>query len=135
MAQAQVGEIVDAMIETDERDLEKILNRRSNWPDPYWIVIFQQVHNRPLPKGMKTAVPMMENARPLVRTMKDYDTKPRPMVGLIVGEVNNRLGEITWEIYPKDIPIAWKKITDSPPDLRPLIHKSKIPASYIYNKH
>jgi hypothetical protein len=50
-----------------------------------------------------------------------------------VGEVNNKIGEITWEIYPKDIPIEWKKITDNAPNLKPLISKCKIPSSYIYN--
>ena len=123
---AEAGEIVDAWIENDEKDMEKILYKNRNMQDPYWVVLFENV----LP-GKPIRV---HGGIPIVRVLKDFTTKPRPLVGAHIGEVNNKTGKITWRSYPKDIPVDWKKVTDEEMKQRQLIYECDIPASYIYNK-
>ncbi len=123
---AEAGEIVDAWIEKDEKDLELILNRNRNKQDKYWIVLFEQVH-----PGKKI---QFQGGVPIVRVLKDYDTRPRPLVGAHIAEVDNKRGRITWRTYPKDIPIDWEKVTDQELSTRRLIYECDIPSSYIYNK-
>jgi hypothetical protein len=123
---AQAGEIVDAWIEQDEKDMQKILFKNRRKTEPYWVVLFENV----MPgKNIR-----FQGGIPIVSVLKDYDTKPRPMVGAHIAEVNNQTGKITWRTYPKDIPIDWAKVTDEELSTRKLIHECDIPASYIYNK-
>lgn len=122
---AQVGEIVDAWIEQDEKDMEAILNRNCR-KDRYWVVLFEQVH-----PGKKI---QFQGGTPIVRVLKDYDVRPKPLVGAHIAEVDNRKGKITWRTYPKDIPINWEKVTDEELSIRKLIYECDIPGSYIYNK-
>lgn len=126
MKYVQAGEIVDAWIETDTKDMNAILYKNRNKKDLYWVVLFENV----LPGKPIT----FNGGKPIVRVLKDYDTKPRPMVGAHIAEVSNRQGRITWRSYPKDIPIDWEKITDEELHTRQLIYECDIPGSYIYNK-
>lgn len=118
----QAGEIVDSWIEEDKKEIEKILSANSRL-DKYWILLFEQV------------IPHKKihfcGARPITRTIKVYAVKPPPLVGCMIGEVDNRSGNLTWEIYPKDIPYTWSLLSDA---CKPEIYKCKIPDSYIYNK-
>jgi hypothetical protein len=123
---AQAGEIVDAWIETDEKDMNTILNRNRFKQDTYWVVLFENV----IPgKNIK-----YNGGTPIVRVLKDFPTKPRPMVGAHIAEVDNKRGKIIWRSYPKDIPVDWKQVTDEELTNRKLIYECDIPKSYIYNK-
>lgn len=119
---AQAGEIVDGWIDEDNKEIERILNANQKL-DKYWILLFEQVtpHKK---------IHLM-GARPISRVIKTYATKPPPLVGCLIGEVNNRTGELTWEIYPKDIPYKWDLLKKS---AQPEIYKCKIPNAYIYNQ-
>lgn len=122
---AEAGEIVDDWIARDEKDMEKILSKNSS-KDTYWVVLFENV----IPgKPIK-----MFGGTPIVRILKDYDVKPRPMVGAHIAEVDNKKGKIVWRSYPKDIPVDWSKITDEELKQKQLIYECDIPSSYIYNK-
>lgn len=119
---AEAGEIADHWIEDDNKEIQKIIEANQKL-DKYWILVFQQVtpHKKLYFCG----------ARPISRAIKLFATKPPPLVGCLIGEVNNRHGEITWEVYPKDIPYKWSLLKDA---AKPEIYKCKIPSSYIYNK-
>ena len=122
---AEAGEIVDAWIETDEKDMGKILYR-NRAKDKYWVVLFENV----IPgKPIK-----FQGGTPIVRVLKDYDVKPRPMVGAHIAEVDNKRGKITWRSYPKDIPVDWGQLSDQEMTSKQLIYECDIPSSYIYNK-
>lgn len=123
---AQAGEIVDAWIESDTKDMERILYRRRNHSDPYWVVLFEMVHPK---KSIK-----FQGGIPIVRVLKDYDTKPRPLVGAHIAEIDNKKGKITWRSYPKDIPNDLEHLTDEYLETRKLIYECDIPDAYVYNK-
>lgn len=125
----EIGEMVDAWIETDNKDINKILDQNKA-KDLYWIVLFQQTF-----AGTKVNY---NGGKPFVRVLKAYDKKPRPLVGAHIAEVDNRRGKITWRSYPKDIPIMWDVISNQKCEeqlaLNQLIYECDIPKSYIYNK-
>ncbi len=121
----EAGEIVDAWIEKDEKDMETILNNNKR-KERYWVVLFENViPGKPI---------RVQGGIPIVRVLKAFDTRPRPMVGAHIGEVDNKRGKITWRSYPKDIPVDWKRISDQELKTRQLIYECDIPSSYIYNK-
>lgn len=122
----QAGEIVDAWIEHDEKDMWKILHKNRHKTEPYWVVLFENV--------IPGSPYKFNGGTPIVRTLKDYDTKPRPLVGAHIAEVDNSRGKIIWRTYPKDIPIDWEKITDQDMSVKKLVYECDIPDSYIYNK-
>jgi len=119
---AQAGEIVDSWIEEDNKEIAKILDANSK-KDRYWILLFQQVTPH---KKLHFC-----GARPMVRTIRVFAFKPPRLVGCVIGEVDNKAGEIKWEVFPKDIPYKDRKLLDA---AKPEIYTSKIPNAYIYNK-
>jgi len=123
---AQAGEIADAWIEKDQKDMEAILSRNRH-KEKYWIVLFEQI----FPGKVRIKV---QGGIPIVRVLREFDTKPRPLVGAHIAEVDNRRGKITWRTYPKDIPVDWKKVTDQELEQKQLIYECDIPEAYIYNK-
>lgn len=126
MRYVEAGEIVDAWIEHDEKDMQKILYKNRNKKDLYWVVLFESV----IPGKPIT----FNGGKPIVRVLKDYDTRPRPLVGAHIAEIDNKLGKITWRSYPKDIPIDWGRATDDELHTKQLIYECDIPDSYIYNR-
>lgn len=83
----ETGETRDAIIEDDEMLIQEIIDSNTNRKDPYWIVLFA--------KPSKVTV---DGKPTLIKHIKPYFTKPRPQVGMIVGEVNNQEGTIDWEV-------------------------------------
>lgn len=120
---ADAGEIADSWVDEDKKEIEKILNANARRQEKYWILLFEQVTPH---KKLHFC-----GARPISRTIKVYPTKPPPLVGCLIGEVDNRSGNLTWEIYPKDIPYTWDLLKDA---AKPEIYKCKIPNAYIYNE-
>lgn len=115
----QVGETSKAIVEDDERLIESILNANSK-RDLYWIVIFA-----------KTSKAQVSSRPTLVRHIKPYNKKPPSMVGMIVGEVNNRSGTITWEVNQPDIPFGYESLGLRQDGVQ--TYQTKIPGAYLHN--
>lgn len=89
----QVGETRDAIIEDDNRQIEAILNANKHREDPYWIVLFA-----------KPAKGTVDGKYTLMKHIKAYPIKPRSMVGMVIGEVNPKTGDISWETNMPQVP-------------------------------
>lgn len=83
----ETGETRDAIIEADEKLIQEIVNANSHKTDPYWVVVFA-----------KPAKVCVDGKPTLMKHIKPYFTKPKPQVGMIVGEVNNKKGTIEWDV-------------------------------------
>tara|TARA_R110002126_G_C10295189_1_gene486463 strand:+ start:150 stop:524 length:375 start_codon:yes stop_codon:yes gene_type:complete len=88
----ELGETVQEMMKADDQAVQDILNRRPS--GHYWIVI----HHRPAKSKMDTGEYV------LIRLVKDYDTRPKPLLGTIILEVKN--GDIiSHKVNVHDMPI------------------------------
>lgn len=119
----ELGETVQEMQKADEKEIEKILNRRPS--GHYWIVIGY----KPTHKSLKTGEHM------IMRVVKDYDKKPTNLLGTIILEVRD--GDIINEtINIHDIPINWGLIEPKAGLIEhPYVQRrSDISDSYIYNE-
>lgn len=122
MAQ-ELGETSQEMMKADDREVEKILNRRPT--GHYWIVIAHKPSKFSLKTGEKV----------IMRVVKDYNVKPRPLLGTIILEVKD--GQIVnHSINMPDAPIDWYSIerkagliTDPYVQKRP-----DIGTAYLYNE-
>jgi|ERR1051325_1201657 hypothetical protein len=120
MAQ-EIGETRNAMIEDDERIIQQILDANKHRRDKYWIVLFA-----------KKAPVSIDGKPTLSKFLKPYfKKKPKSMVGLIIGEVDNEKGTLEWEVNHHDVPIDFGQIGLT--DVTPMAIKSKIGSQYIYN--
>jgi hypothetical protein len=123
MAQ-ELRETVQEMMKADDKEVQDILNRRPK--GHYWIVI----HHRPTKLRMDTGEYV------LARVIKDYDKKPKPLLGTIILEVKN--GEIIdHKVNVHDMPIDFDRLS---PHLgletTPTVQRgrSDIAGAYAYNK-
>lgn len=116
----EVGETTQAILEDDEKRIEAILSENKNRTDTYWIVLFA--------KPSKTNV---DGKPTLIKVLKAYYTKPSHQVGMVIGEVNNKLGKIKWKVNMPDKPFGFGILGleqdgyDS--------YESDIPSAYLYN--
>ena len=83
----ETGETRNAIIEDDQKVIEKILETNKDRKDPYWIVLFA--------KPSKNSV---DGKPALLKHIKAYATKPTAQVGMCVAEVNNEKGTLVWDI-------------------------------------
>jgi len=118
----ETGETRDAIIEDDNKRIEKIMNANKDRTSPYWIVIF--------------ATPSKQsfNGKPtLVKHIKAYPVKPPPRVGMIVGEVNNAKGTIDWEVNMHQKPIDWNslELLGAKPTNDIVVETTSIPGAYL----
>lgn len=95
----QVGETSQAIVEDDEKELERLLRENKSRQEPYWIVIYA--------KPSKT---MVDGKPTLLKYRKAVYKRPRPQVGMITGEVNNKAGTIDWEINMPDKPFGYSML-------------------------
>lgn len=117
----QIGETRDAIIEDDERIIQKILDANKHLTDKYWIVIFA-----------KQSSVSVDGKPTLTKYIKPtFKQRPRSLVGLIIGEVDNSKGAIDWEVNHHDVPLDFGQIGLI--DAEPIAMKTKIGASYLYN--
>lgn len=89
----ETGETRNAIIEDDEKIIQQIINANKNRDEPYWVVMFA--------KPSKNCV---DGKHTLAKFIKAVSQKPKPMVGMITAEVNNRLGTIRWDVNMPDRP-------------------------------
>lgn len=88
----ELGETVQEMMKADDQAVQDILNRRPT--GHYWIVI----HHRPAKLKMDTGEYV------LIRLVKDYDKRPKPLLGTIIIEVKD--GDIiSHKVNVHDMPI------------------------------
>lgn len=93
----ELGETTQEMMKDDDKEVQDILNRRPS--GRYWIVI----HHKPSKMRMDTGEQV------LMRLVKDYDERPKPLIGTVILEVND--GEIvSHQINLHDAPIDWFSI-------------------------
>ena len=83
----ETGETRNAIIENDNKQIAEIIRSNKDKTDPYWIVVFA-----------KPAKQCVDGMPTLVKHIKAYNTKPQSQVGMIVGEVCNRKGTVSWEV-------------------------------------
>ena len=118
----ETGETRDAIIEDDNKEIQAIVAANMGKTDPYWIVVFA--------KPSKTAV---DGYPTLVKHIKAYNIKPPPQVGMIVGEVNNSKGTITWDVNMPQKPFdfdALQTVGAKPCD-EVVVETTSIPGAYI----
>jgi hypothetical protein len=89
----ETGETRNAIIEDDEKWINKIIDANKNRTDPYYIVLFS-----------KRSRNTVDGKLALVKHIKAYATKPKPQVGMIVGTVNNNKGTIEWDVNMPQVP-------------------------------
>ena len=118
----QTGETRDAIIEDDEKMISAIVNHNKARRDPYWIVMF-----------VKPSRHSVDGKPTLMKFIKAYFTRPRPQVGMIIGEVNNQTGEISWDVNmpqrPFDINGLLAFGAESCDEL--VVETTSIPKSYV----
>lgn len=117
----EVGETSKAIVEDDERTIEKILAENKDRRELYWIVLFAKPAKGFTVDGMPT----------LIKVIKAYYTKPRQNVGMVVGEVNNVTGNIKWEVNLPDKPFGFEVIGLQQDGIQ--TYETTIPQSYAYN--
>ena len=116
----QVGETTTAIIEDDEKMIEKILSDNSNRKEIYWIVLFA--------KPLKQKV---DGKAALIKVLKPYYKKPQSQVGMMIGEVNNSTGKIKWEVNMPDRPFGFELLGLEKDGID--VYETTIPSSYLYN--
>jgi hypothetical protein len=121
MMSQQIGETRDAIIEDDERLIQQILDANKHLTDKYWIVIFA-----------KQSSVSVDGKPTLTKYIKPhFKNRPRSLVGLIIGEVDNSKGSIDWEVNHHDVPLDFGQLGLT--DAEPIAMKTNIGASYVYN--
>lgn len=93
------GETRDAIIEDDNKIIQQIIAANSARREKYWVVVFAKPSNR-----------HVEGKPVMIKHIKAYGVKPMAQVGMIVGEVDNSTGEISWEVNMPDRPFDEAKL-------------------------
>lgn len=118
----ETGETRDAIIEADEKVIQQILDANKDKRDPYWIVLFA-----------KPAKVVVDGKPTLMKHIKPYFNKPAPQVGMIVGEVNNQTGAISWDVNMPQRPFdfdALKALGAESAD-EAVVETTSIPGAYV----
>lgn len=94
------GETRDAIIEDDNKRIADIINHNQGLREPYWIVMF-----------VKESRNCVDGKYTLAKHIKAYKDKPRPQVGMIIGEVDNVAGTIKWEVNMPQKPFDFEALS------------------------
>ena len=118
----ETGETRDAIIEDDEKKIQAIVDANKNRKEPYWIVLFA--------KPSKVSV---DGKPTLMKHIKPYFTKPSQQVGMIVGEVNNRTGTISWDVNMPQIPFDYDGLLATGAQVcdELVVETTSIPGAYV----
>jgi hypothetical protein len=95
----QIGETVDAIIEDDNIRLQKIVDANHDRKEPYFVVIY-----------VKPEKTKYNGKHALVKCFKSYNSRPASQVGMIIGEVDNKKGEIKWEVNMPQRPFDFDRL-------------------------
>lgn len=116
----EIGETRDAILGDNEKRIREILNALSSEEDPYWIVIFA-----------KPAKGHIDGKPVLIQHIKAYKTKPKSMVGMIVGKVDNKKSYIDWEINMPQAPLNLDSLKDESKTEQIIVETTKLQHSYL----
>lgn len=116
----EIGETRDAILRDNEKRLRGMLNALSNEEEPYWIVIFA-----------KPAKGHVDGKPALIQHIKAYKTKPKSMVGLIVGKVDNKTASIDWEVNMPQAPLNLDSLKDESKNEQIIVETTKLQHSYL----
>ncbi len=118
----ETGETRNAIIEDDEKVMQKILYANRNRKKPYWIVLFA------------TPSKYCVDGKPtLMKHIKAYSNKPSAKVGMVVGKVNNRTGEISWDVNMPQKPFDFDALAAFGAETcdEEVVETTSIPGAYI----
>jgi hypothetical protein len=118
----ETGETRNAIIEDDNKRIQEIISANQALTDLYWIVVFA--------KPSKTAI---DGHPTLMKHIKPYKVKPTPQVGMIVGEVDNSKGTITWDINMPQRPLDFDALQGVGAERcdEVIVETTSIPDAYI----
>ncbi len=118
----ETGETRNAIIENDNKVIQQIMDANKHLQEKYWIVLFAKPS-----KVVVNGLPTLE------KHIQPYKTKPVSQVGMIIGEVDNRKGSLTWEVNQPQRPFdfdALKKFGAEACDEQ-VVETSSIPHAYL----
>lgn len=95
----ETGETRNAIIEEDNKLIQSIIDANKKRKDKYWIVVFA-----------KRSRNHVEGKPVLVKHIKAYGVKPISQVGMIVGEVDNTQGTVSWEVNMPQAPFDFEAL-------------------------
>lgn len=118
----QTGETRDAIMEDDNKLIQKILDANSKRKDPYWIVMFA-----------KPSKQCVDGLPSLVKHIKPYPIRPPSYVGGIIGEVDNKKGTVTWEVNMPQRPFDFDalKLFGAQACNEVIVETTSIPGAYV----
>lgn len=118
----ETGETRDAIIEDDNKRIADIVYANKHRKDPYWIVVFAKPFKR-----------LVDGKPTLIKHIKPYSQKPISQVGMVVGEVHNSTGDITWEVNMPQRPFDFDalQIYGAKPCNEVVIETTSIPRAYV----
>lgn len=118
----ETGETRDAIIEDDEKRIQAIVDANKNRRESYWIVLFA--------KPSKVSV---DGKPTLMKHIKPYFTKPSPQVGMIVGEVSNQTGAISWDVNMPQRPFDYDGLLAAGAQVcdELVVETTSIPGAYV----
>lgn len=118
----ETGETRDAIIEDDNKRIQEIVAANKGLSEPYWIVVFA--------KPSKTSV---EGCPTLIKHIKAYKTKPMSQVGMLIGEVDNSKGTISWEVNMPQRPFDFDalQLVGAEQKEEIVVETTSIPDAYI----
>lgn len=122
----ETGETRDAIINDDNKHIEAIIAENKHLKNLYWIVVFATPSKQIIKVDGKLAHGLMKH-------IKAYNVKPASQVGMLIGEVDNTKGTISWEINMPQKPFdydALKKLGAKASD-EVIIETTTIPGAYI----
>lgn len=115
-----IGETTDAIMADGNKMLSEILAENKGKSSPYWIVIAA--------KG--ATVKDKEGRRCIMQHFKAHHTKPKPLVGSCIGEVDPHKGTIKWEINLHDSPFGYEALGLKQDGVS--VCETSIPQAYLY---
>lgn len=118
----ETGETRNAIIEADEKEIERLLNENKNRTEKYWIVLFAKP-SRVCVDGKPT----------LIKVIKAYSNKPTPQVGMMVAEVDNAKGTIEWDVNMPQKPFDFNGLLalGAQEEKEVVVETTSIPNAYV----
>ena len=131
------GDFQTWMTETLHRNLEKIINAKSDRKTPYYIlVIFKKGYDGPSHKVQETETQDF-SAKTVIHTRMVVMDNP-PLIQLIgsgLWRINNRIGELKClYLLPPDKPIMGTSFENEKAQDSEFVHKSQQGMPLVYNK-
>lgn len=121
----ETRETTQAIIETDQKDLEAIVEANKHRTEPYWIVLFA--------KPSKNCV---DGKPTMVKHLKAYGFEPPAQVGMVTCKVDNQANTFTWDVNMPQIPFDFDGLLalGAQNKQEDVVETSSVPGAYITKK-